>query len=226
MLIFCPNIQLTINKMIECVIFDCDGTLVDSEMLCNLGLEIKLKELGIQTNVSSMVARFRGWKLANIVDVLSAEFDLKLDNNFITSYRQVVSDLFDSQLKPIPNIALALVKIPQLKCVASNAPLEKIKQAVRVTDLENFFDNNFFSAYVVQAWKPEPDLFLYAAEMMEVQPKNCFVVEDSILGIEAAQRAGMRSLFYQPHQLISPPLNNTNSFRDMLELPSLIAELK
>jgi HAD superfamily hydrolase (TIGR01509 family) len=209
--------------MIECVIFDCDGTLVDSEMLCNLGLEIKLQELGIKADTQSMVNRFRGWKLANIVDALSIEYSLELDETFITSYRQAIADLFNSQLQPIPNIAQTLANIPQPKCVASNAPLEKIKQAVQVTNLEHFFNDNLFSSYVIQSWKPEPDLFLHAAKMMKVEPKNCVVVEDSILGIEAAQRAGMQSFFYQPQGVNLVETDNTISFQSMLELPSLIA---
>ena len=108
--------------------------------------------------------------------------------------------------------------------MASNAPLEKIKQAVQVTNLEHFFDNNLFSSYVVQAWKPEPDLFLYAAKKMRVQPKNCVVVEDSIVGIEAAQRAGMKSFFYQPSKLTLSQMDNIISFQDMLELPGLIVD--
>jgi HAD superfamily hydrolase (TIGR01509 family) len=197
--------------MVECVIFDCDGTLVDSEVVCNLGLEIKLQELGIQADIQSMVNRFRGWKLANIVDALSIEYSIELDETFITSYREVIADLFDSQLQPIPNIAQTLANISQPKCVASNAPLEKIKQAVRVTNLEHFFNDNLFSSYIIESWKPEPDLFLHAARMMKIEPKNCVVVEDSILGIEAVQRAGMQSFFYQPQGV------------NLLELPSLIA---
>jgi HAD superfamily hydrolase (TIGR01509 family) len=209
--------------MVECVIFDCDGTLVDSQVLCNLGLEIKLKELGVQTNIQSMVDRFRGWKLANIVDALSSEYSLKLDETFVTSYRQVIADLFNSQLQPIPNIAQALNAIPQPKCVASNAPAEKIKQAVRVTNLEHFFNNNFFSSYTIQSWKPEPDLFLHAANMMGFSPQSCVVVEDSVLGIEAAQRADMRSFFYQPQGVALSKIAHTTSFQSMLELPRLIA---
>ncbi len=209
--------------MIECVIFDCDGTLVDSEVLCNLGLEIKLQELGIKADIQSMVNRFRGWKLANIVDALSIEYSLELDETFITSYRQAIADLFDSQLQPIPNIAQTLANISQPKCVASNAPLEKIKQAVQVTNLEHFFNDNLFSSYAIQSWKPEPDLFLHAAKMMKIEPKNCVVVEDSILGIEAAQRAGMQSFFYQPQGVNLLETNDTISFQNMLELPSLIA---
>jgi HAD superfamily hydrolase (TIGR01509 family) len=208
--------------MIECVIFDCDGTLVDSEVICNLGLEIKLQELGIQANIQSMVNQFRGWKLANIVDALSQKYSIKLDETFITSYRELIADLFDSQLQPILNIAQALKDIPQPKCVASNAPLNKIEQAIRVTNLEGFFDNNLFSSYVIQSWKPEPDLFLYAAKTMGFSPQNCAVVEDSILGIEAAQRAGMQSFFYQPQGVSLIKTDNTISFQNMLELPSLI----
>jgi HAD superfamily hydrolase (TIGR01509 family) len=208
--------------MIECVIFDCDGTLVDSEVICNLGLEIKLQELGIQANIQSMVNQFRGWKLANIVDALSQKYSIKLDETFITSYRELIADLFDSQLQPILNIAQALKDIPQPKCVASNAPLNKIEQAIRVTNLEGFFDNNLFSSYVIQSWKPEPDLFLYAAKKMGFSPQNCAVVEDSILGIKAAQRAGMQSFFYQPQKVSLLKTDNTISFQNMLELPSLI----
>jgi HAD superfamily hydrolase (TIGR01509 family) len=208
--------------MIECVIFDCDGTLVDSEVICNLGLEIKLQELGIQADIQSMVNQFRGWKLANIVDALSQKYSIKLDETFITSYRELIADLFDSQLQPILNIAQALKDIPQPKCVASNAPLNKIEQAIRVTNLEGFFDNNLFSSYVIQSWKPEPDLFLYAAKTMGFSPQNCAVVEDSILGIEAAQRAGMQSFFYQPQGVSLIKTDNTISFQNMLELPSLI----
>jgi HAD superfamily hydrolase (TIGR01509 family) len=211
--------------MIECVIFDCDGTLVDSEVICNLGLEIKLQELGIQADIQSMVNQFRGWKLANIVDALSQEYSIKLDETFITSYRELIEDLFDSQLQPIPSIVQALKNIPQPKCVASNAPLNKIEQAMRVTNLKYFFDNNLFSSYVIQSWKPEPDLFLYAARMMGFAPQNCVVVEDSILGIEAAKYAGMKSFFYRPQGKTLPKIDDTISFQSMLELPNLIALL-
>ena len=208
--------------MIECVIFDCDGTLVDSEVLCNLGLEIKLKELGIKVDTESMVNRFRGWKLADIVDVLSKEHNLRLDDAFITSYRQVVGNLFSSQLQPIPNVKFALENISQPKCVASNAPLDKIRQAVRITNLEHFFADNLFSSYTIQAWKPKPDLFLYAAKMMGIQPKNCIVIEDSTLGIQAAEAAGMKSLYFQPEGGRLPQDIGVTSFSNMLELSALI----
>ena len=204
---------------IKCVIFDCDGTLVDSEILCALGLEMKLKELGYdQANAEVLSVRFRGWKLANILDALSTEYNLVLDDAFATSYRQLVGDLFDSQLQAIPNVTFALKNIPHPKCVASNAPLNKIKQAVRVTNLEHFFHDHLYSAYTVQAWKPEPALFLYAAKMMGIQPQHCIVIEDSILGIEAAQNAGMYSFYYQPDRVEKvPTLDNVQYFTDMLE---------
>ena len=207
---------------VECIIFDCDGTLVDSEILCNLGLEIKLKELGIQIDNPATLYRFRGWKLADIINTLSAEYSISLDEAFVADYRQVVSNLFDTQLQPIPNVASALAKIPQPKCVASNAPRSKIAQAVKVTHLESFFNNNLFSSYTIQAWKPKPDLFLYAAKIMGVSPKNCVVVEDSLLGIEAARSAGMRSFLYLGDRDIALQ-DNVVVFDDMLQLPDLIA---
>lgn len=77
-------------------------------------------------------------------------------------------------------------------CIASSGPPEKIKHALAVTGLDAFFAERFFSSYVVQSWKPEPELFLHAATAMGYAPEQCVVVEDSMVGIDAAEAAGMR----------------------------------
>lgn len=206
------------SKMIKCVIFDCDGTLVDSEYLCNLALAIKLSQFGIQENVNSLIKRYRGKKLSKIFDDLFAIYGVKLIES---EYRSLVVELFDRELKPIDGVIEALSEIHQHKCVASSAPLEKIDQALRITNLSSFFGCNIFSSYIVQSWKPEPALFLHAAKTMNYQPAECAVVEDSEVGLIAATRAGMKTYFFNPENL-APPINNVISFNNMKQLPSLL----
>lgn len=184
--------------MIKCLIFDCDGTLVDSELLCNVGLVIKLHQIGISANATELMHRYRGWKLAKIMESLEAHYQIELEPNFEPSYRKIVKDLFESGLKPVEGVQALLEQVKLPMCVASSGPRHKIEQALRVTGLAPFFSSNIFSSYEVQSWKPEPGLFLHAAEQMGFKPEHCAVIEDSKVGIEAAQAAGMWPIHYDP----------------------------
>jgi HAD superfamily hydrolase (TIGR01509 family) len=208
--------------MLQWVIFDCDGTLVDSEYLCNLGLELKLREKGVTEDAHSLMSRYRGWKLEQVLERLSLKYELELDEIFVRSYRQLVSELFDERLQPVEGVKEALSEISLPKGVASGGPPEKIKQALTLTGLANYFGDNIFSSYVVQSWKPEPGLFLYAAEAVGVQPEACAVVEDSLVGIEAALKAGMRPYLYDPQGLYEAVAQEVTLFKDMGQLPELL----
>lgn len=189
------------ENMIKCIIFDCDGTLVDSEYLCNLGLEIKLRDYGIESSATKMMTRFRGGKLATILQTIETEYHIKLKDDFITSYRSLVEELFEEGLKPCDGVSDALTEIRLPKCVASSGPLDKINKALSITGLSKYFDGNIFSSYVVGSWKPDPGLFLHAAKEMGFQPNECAVVEDSLVGILAAKSAGMRPILYDPNSI-------------------------
>ena len=187
--------------MTECIIFDCDGTLVDSEYLCNRALEIKLKDYSIDCSVDELVEKFRGVNLATILKSIEADHKIKFDQDFIPQYRQIVKALFEKDLLPCDGVKEMLSQIQLPICVASNAPMEKIIHALRLTELLDFFDGNIFSAYNVGAWKPDPEIFLFAARSMECNPQDCLIVEDSPTGIKAAKRAGIYSVLYDPNNL-------------------------
>ncbi|ASP39126.1 hypothetical protein CHH28_10735 [Bacterioplanes sanyensis] len=114
--------------MIKCIIFDCDGTLVDSEYLCNLALEIKLREYGIDASAEEMMKQFRGGKLANILEILESDHQIELRDDFIPSYRSLVDELFEQQLQPCKGVQEMLREIELPKCVASSGPLEAVSQ--------------------------------------------------------------------------------------------------
>lgn len=186
------------SKMIKCIIFDCDGTLVDSEYLCKLALEQKLLEYGISENTADLIHRFLGVKLEEILSSLESKHKISFNTDIVESYRELVNNLFEEKLKACDGVESTLSRIHLPICVASSGPISKIKHALALTDLTKFFNNNIFSSYDIGSWKPEPDLFLHAAKQMGFLPCHCAVVEDSSVGIQAATAAGMIPILYDP----------------------------
>ena len=207
--------------MTKCLLFDCDGILVDSEWLGNAGLVIKFKELGINLDANELTLRFSGWKMANILNTLSSEHQLTLSDNFVYSYRKLVSQLFKEDLKPIEGVIAALDQLKQPKAVMSSSSTSNIELSLRVCGLSRYFGNCLYSAYDIEIWKPDPGLFLFAAQQMGFSASECTVIEDSAVGVEAGLNAGMRTLFFNPMK-DKNHFNEAISFHSMKQLPDLI----
>ncbi|OUL19211.1 haloacid dehalogenase [Nostoc sp. RF31YmG] len=181
-----------------CIIFDLDGTLVDSERLCNQAF-IDLLPF-INESVESLILRYRGRKLALILADIENRYGEKLPRNFEETYRQRVNELFEFYLQPITGVPEMLKTLDYPICVASSAPITKIRKALNVTNLSHYFGNRLFSSYEIGSWKPDPGLFLYAANKMGFSPKSCVVIEDSDVGIQAAHSAGIYALKYSSEE--------------------------
>ena len=204
---------------IACVIFDLDGTLVDSEGLCNQAFLDLLPELSF--SLEDMVSRYRGKKLAPILADIEQRIGRKLPTGFEESYRERVAELFDTNLLPMPHVAEMLLSVKHPICVASSGPPEKIRKALTVSSLSHFFGEKVFSSYEIGSWKPDPGLFLHAAKVMGYPPERCAVIEDSLPGIQAAVSAGMKSFLYAPvENMISG--HDSVVFKSMRELPHLL----
>ena len=205
-----------------CVIFDLDGTLVDSEGLCNQAFLDLLPQLN--DTLETLTARYRGKKLAPILTDLENRLHLCLPDTFEQHYRRHVAELFARQLKPMPGVIEMLKAVSSPKCIASSGPLLKIRQALQVSGLAPYFEDRIFSSYEIGSWKPEPDLFQYAANAMGFMPSQCVVIEDSDVGIVAAAAAGMKSYRYvNSCERLSRQPGDETSFDDMLQLPYLLA---
>jgi len=181
----------------DLIIFDCDGTLVDSEILSNSLIATMLREIGIATTDEECIALFKGKSFADIENYIDQKLDHQLEFNFQESFRQRSRILFEAELEPIKGAEAFIQSLGMPICVASNGPQIKMKTTLSVTGLDKYFpDGTIFSAYDFQTWKPEPRLFLEACRRMGSVPEKTLVIEDTVVGGIAAQRANMDFLIY------------------------------
>ncbi len=177
--------------MTKAVIFDCDGTIVDSLGLANEVLSEYLGELGFQVTHAEAAARFGGGKLADSIAKFEADFDRNLPETFTTELRRRRDVAFQSRLMPLEGAEEVVRSLDVPRCVASNGPREQTELSLRVTGLLPHFEGRVFSAYDIGVWKPDPGLFLHVADALRLRPEDCLVVEDSLPGIEAGLAARM-----------------------------------
>ena len=187
--------------MIKGVIFDSDGTLVDSETLSAEVIVALLAERGKTISYHEALERFRGSEFAKFADGLRADYSLFDDRSallaFTQEFRERGKKRYAESLQPIPG-ALELVRSITLpKCVASNGPRDKLDVCLGAVGLLPYFDGFVFSAYEVGSWKPDPGLILHGAAAMGVAPEHCLLVEDSVAGIEAGLAAGVEVVGYR-----------------------------
>ena len=174
----------------DLVIFDCDGVLIDSELLSVRADRECLAEDGIDLSADEIIERYTGVSLADMLSDLEIRHGRPLAD-FATRHRERLRPLFEAELRPIPGVTAVLDGLACRSCVASSGTPERIRHALSLVGLLDRFQPHVFSATEVARGKPAPDLFLHAAERMGVPPQRCVVIEDSAPGITAAVAAGM-----------------------------------
>lgn len=209
---------------IEAVIFDCDGTLVDSEGLQQEALVECLRELGHGLSVAEAGARYTGWRMADCLEDLEQRLARALPPDFERTVRARTAGVFRQRLRPIAGAGEVLAQLRIPYCIASSGPREKIELSLSLTGLLPYFRDRIFSAYEVGAWKPDPGLFLHAARSMGVAPARCAVVEDSEPGIRAGLAAGMTvfALLAEGGERLAA-LESVQILRRLADLPALLA---
>jgi HAD superfamily hydrolase (TIGR01509 family) len=213
------------SRALELVIFDCDGVLVDSERIAVRTDVLVLAKLGWVLTEAECIERFVGLSDKSIKAAIEAHLGRCLPDDWDQEFQSLYRDAFAAELTPVPGVVEALDQITLPSCVASSSSHEKLRFTLGLTGLYERFAGRIFSAYEVARGKPAPDLFLYAASRMGVDPGACAVVEDSRYGVVAARAAGMRAFGFAggltPRAWLEAP--GTVVFTDMRELPGLLA---
>jgi len=188
-------------KNIDLVIFDCDGVLVDSELLANGVLARHASIMGWEMNGEDALGIFKGMTMDQVHARIEQEIGLWPDKTWIAQYYIDCEAVFREQITAIPGAqaCVTAVKASGRKvCVASQGPIAKMQVTLGETGLWELFDEQIYSATQVERPKPFPDLFLHAAHKLAVAPHRTCVIEDSLTGINAAHAAGMQSVYFTP----------------------------
>lgn len=209
----------------KCVIFDCDGVLVDSEPIANQVMVTMANELGANINIDYAYQNFKGNAFKNCVNQISELIPGDLPSNFESEYRRRSFETFKNEIKPVDGVTAVVKNLDIPFCVASSGPENKIKLNLELTGLLSYFESHMFSCYAVEKWKPDPAVFLWAAKTMGFQPSECVVIEDSLTGVTTAINGGFDVFGYTAddhHNTLKGKA--TKTFNDMSELLDLIQD--
>lgn len=196
------------------VIFDCDGVLVDSEIISAQVTSDCLNEIGIEIGADYFLETYRGKSVAECIRMITGELSIQDSWGLLSEEEKVERGasfwrhvqlqtlvVCEQQLEPIKGImpVLDYLRDHQIPfCVASNGKHEKMRMTLNKTGIMPYVQGRIFSFEDVTRGKPAPDLFLHAAKTLNVDVAQAIVVEDSLTGIQAALAAGMRPLGYCP----------------------------
>ncbi|WP_409470456.1 HAD family hydrolase [Streptomyces sp. HC307] len=210
----------------DLVIFDNDGVLVDSEPISNRILAGYLTELGHPTSYEESIRDYMGSAMHRIHELVLERTRERLPEEFDDVFHGRVFAAFERELEAVAGVGGVLEKLAAdgvPYCVASSGSHERIRVGHRKTGLDRWFeDARIFSSQDVGRGKPAPDLFLYAAERMGVEPERCVVIEDSPLGVQAAVAAGMDVLGFTAMTPAAKLIGADELFSDMGELIDLL----
>ena len=176
------------------VIFDCDGVLVDSEILSAEVEAEALSHLGVPVTSQDVMNRFLGLTQAELERKFEREYGIRLPPDHAQTTSQMLRKAYLTRLDPVPGVRKVIEELAVPFCVASNSPPSKLGLGLSVTNLFELVYPNIFCSKLVARGKPAPDLFLYAAKTMGADPARAVVVEDSVVGIKAAKAAGMLAI--------------------------------
>jgi len=207
----------------KCIIFDCDGTLVDSEEVTNEIIAEMAGELGITMTGDEATATFGGKTLDAVLYKMRELSGKEIPDDWLPRLIKRVSEAWKTELNPVNGVRELLENLNISICVASNGEPIHVNQSLEMTGLRCFFDGNIFCASDVGVPKPAPDLFLYAAKKMGFKPEQCIVIEDSISGVMAANRAKIK-VYGLVKMCSAEELENAGAipFTNMRNLPALL----
>ncbi len=177
----------------DLVIFDCDGVLVDSEIIAARIESEMLTRAGFPISPEEVAQRFAGLTFRDILRIVESEAAIPFQASLLDENRKVLDEALHREVTEIDGAGKAAASMPR-RCICSNSRGERIAMMLERTGMRQIFDGSVFSAYDIESTKakPAPDIFLHAASELNARPANTFVIEDSVHGVAGAVAAGMR----------------------------------
>ncbi len=216
----------------DLVIFDCDGVLVDSEVISCRAHAETLTRHGYPITPDGVLKRFLGVSDREARQIVEAELGRRLPGDFEAQIKQATLSFYADDLNAIAHVGDAIATLDMPKCVASSGTPDKIRHGLTCAGLYDQLAPHIFSAVQVKRGKPAPDIFLFAAEQMGARPGHCVVIEDSVPGVTGARAAGMTVLGFHggshctaDHAAGLAAAGAALTFADMRQLPGLIARI-
>ncbi len=214
------------------VIFDCDGVLVDSEVIALGCAREAIARLGVALDFEQTRDLFVGIDTATMRNVSREKLGLELPGGFEAELARDTIAAFERDLRPIAGLSEALPALGAPVCVASSSSPQRIAASLALVGFTDLFGDRVFSGAEAPRGKPAPDLFLIAAARLGAPSQACLVIEDSAPGIEAALGAGMTAFGFagaghaqgEAYRERLRAAGASRVFDDMAGLPALVDE--
>jgi HAD superfamily hydrolase (TIGR01509 family) len=214
-------VETRLVRPVECILFDSDGTLVDSEPLSFDVLAEMFRELGVSLDQEVLHLDYRGWKMGEVIERLAELHGVVVPAGFEEAFRARQLVAIETRLQAVEGVPELLASLDLPMAVVTSGPVPKVRLALAVTGLDGYFGDNIYSAYEVGVFKPDPEIYRHAARDMGFPVDRCLAVEDSPIGLEAAATCGAVTVFL--NRFSDPvPWSHVVEIASMSELPAVL----
>ena len=180
--------------MPDLIVFDCDGVLVDSEIIAARVESELISDAGFPIEAGDLASRFAGLTFPQILKRIEAESSVPFQASLIERAEKRTDQKLQREVRAVEGARQAAARVSWPRCICSNSTADRVRMMLTRTGLIDLFEPHIFVAEATHAKrsKPAPDVFLLAAREMNADPSRTIVVEDSVHGIAGARAAGMR----------------------------------
>jgi HAD superfamily hydrolase (TIGR01509 family) len=180
----------------DLVIFDCDGVLVDSEIIAARVEADLLTAAGFPISAEELAEVYAGLTFKDIMLRIEEQSQIPLQASLIAQAEMMVDRRLEAEVRAVDGVHEAVAAVAVQRCICSNSSAARLEMTLGKTRLLPFFSGRVFSSLDTPTKKPKPapDVFLHAASTLGAEPTRTFVIEDSVHGVAGARAAGMRAI--------------------------------